>query len=246
MEQKHRQSLFFSSNYIGIFRNTTYLCRRHLYKNIKANAEFLNGKLLDFGCGTKPYQYLFSKVTEYIGLDYENEGHGHENEVIDRYYDGKEIPFDADYFDSLLSTEVLEHVEDLNFTLKEWNRVLKPNGKLLITLPFCFIEHELPNDFRRFTSVGIEKLLSDNGFECLKIIKMGSPIEAINQLKISYLEEILPLKYLFIRIPVKLFIFAPIIVWALFWSWVLPKKQPLYINTLILAEKADKVKPLNK
>ena len=75
---------------------------------------------------------------------------------------------------------------------------------------------------------------------CLEITKLGSPIEVINQFKISYLEKLFPLNFGFIRIFIKLFVFAPIIIGALFWSWILPQnQQELYFDILVLAEKAN-------
>ena len=53
---------------------------------------------MDFGCGSKPYKSLFN-VEEYLGVDYYNEGHPHENEQIDVFYDGKNLPFPDNYFD---------------------------------------------------------------------------------------------------------------------------------------------------
>lgn len=239
MKKKLQQTLFFTSHFGGIFFNPNYLSRKHLYKTIKSHTCALGGRLLDFGCGAKPYTNLFTNVSEYIGLDYENEGHSHKNESIDAIYDGKKIPFPADYFDSLLSTQVLEHVENLNLTLQEWHRVLKKDGRLLITLPFCWEEHELPYDYRRFTTIGIEKTLSENGFKCIEIKKMGSYIEVINQLKITYLEKLFSVKSKFLMVPLRLFIFAPITIWALFWSWLLPQYRTLYFDILIVAEKQD-------
>jgi SAM-dependent methyltransferase len=240
MQKNTHQTLFFTSNFWGIFLNPLYLSRRHLFKTIKSNADFLTGKLLDFGCGNKPYKAFFTNVSEYTGLDYINEGHCHKDENIDVLYDGKEIPFPEEHFDSLLSTQVLEHVENLDFTLNEWYRVLKPNGRLLITVPFCGEEHELPHDYRRFTANGIEELLSDKGFRCLEIKKLGSSIEVINQLKISCLAKLFSTKLTPLRIFLKLFVLTPITIWALFWSWLLPKHQTLYFDILVLAQKTDK------
>ncbi|MBK8300784.1 MAG: methyltransferase domain-containing protein [Chitinophagaceae bacterium] len=71
------------------------------------NASSLEGKMMDFGCGTKPYKPLLQTSKEYIGVDYNGEGHSHKNEQIDVMYDGKTIPFEDNTFDSILSTEVL-------------------------------------------------------------------------------------------------------------------------------------------
>jgi ubiquinone/menaquinone biosynthesis C-methylase UbiE len=124
---------------------------------MKKYADELSGKLLDFGCGAKPYKSLFSHVFEYIGVDVENEGHSHENENIDIYYDGHTLPFKNETFDCILSNEVLEHVPNLRESLTELNRVLKPGGKIMVTVPFVCFEHELPYDFRRFTVNGLIK-----------------------------------------------------------------------------------------
>ena len=129
--------------FIGFFINPFFIIRRGLYKGIRENAPFLSGKLLDFGCGKKPYKDLFN-VDEYIGLDIEVSGHSHKNEVIDVYYNGKEIPFEKNHFDSIFSSEVFEHVFNIDKVLKEINRVCKPNGHLLITVPFVWDEHEIP------------------------------------------------------------------------------------------------------
>src|SRR5271170_7274206 len=86
-----------------------FLTRSRLLRGIGKYAPELKGRLMDFGCGTKPYRILFD-VREYIGIDYENPGHPHLNEQIDVFYDGKHIPFADESFDSIFSSEVLEHL----------------------------------------------------------------------------------------------------------------------------------------
>ena len=102
-----------------------YFIRKGLYNKINLYSSQLNGRLLDFGCGAKPYASLFRNVTEYIGLDYASEGHSHSNESIDVYYDGKTIPFDDNCFTAIFSSEVFEHVFSLPEILPELNRVLQ-------------------------------------------------------------------------------------------------------------------------
>ena len=68
--------------------------------------------MMDFGCGSKPYKSLFN-VNEYVGVDYHGQGHSHVNEQIDVFYDGVLLPFPDNYFDSVFSTEVFEHVFNL-------------------------------------------------------------------------------------------------------------------------------------
>jgi len=136
-----------------------YFIRKGLADHIQLHASQIKGKLLDFGCGSKPYQSLFS-VDEYIGIDFKNEGHPHDGDQIDFYYDGKTIPFEDNHFDSVLSTEVFEHIFNLGDVLNELNRVLKHGGKMLITCPFVWIEHEMPHDFARYTKFALEDIFS--------------------------------------------------------------------------------------
>src|SRR5437773_3335923 len=113
----------------GSFRpamnNAFYFIRNALYKKVKQYAPALKGRLLDFGCGSKPYQSLFANVTEYIGVDYNSPGHSHANEQIDVFYDGKKIPFPDEYFDSVFSSEVFEHIFNLEEIIPEIKRVMK-------------------------------------------------------------------------------------------------------------------------
>ena len=102
----------FIPSFIGVFINPFYIIRKGLYKGVVSNKKYLKGRLLDFGCGNKPYEDLFD-VQEYIGLDIEESGHSHKNEQVDIYYNGKTIPFDDNHFDSILSVEVFEHVINL-------------------------------------------------------------------------------------------------------------------------------------
>ena len=150
----------FNPGFMGIFTNPLYIIRKRLFQSIVSNKMYLKGKMLDFGCGKRPYEKYIS-VEEYIGLDIESSGHNHEEEKIDVYYNGRNIPFNDNSFDSVFSTEVFEHVFNLNVVTSEIYRVLKPSGHLLISIPFVWDEHEAPYDFARYTSFGIKSILEE-------------------------------------------------------------------------------------
>ncbi len=194
---------------------------------------------MDFGCGSKPYKSLFKNASEYIGVDYDSEGHSHKNEKIDVFYDGKTIPFKDNSFDSILTSEVLEHVFNLEEILKELNRVLKPGGKILITIPFAWYEHEVPNDFGRYTSFGIKSLLEKNGFIILELDKTGNFIETLTQMWIVYWHtHVIPKFRPFARLIGALFYFLSN-VFGLAAARVFPKKHDYYLNLIILATKQN-------
>ena len=68
----------------------------------------------------------------------------------------------------------------------ECNRVLKSDGKLIVSVPFVQREHEQPYDFRRFTSFGLVALLEKNGFKVTTLTKVLSPIETLATLFVTY------------------------------------------------------------
>ena len=216
-----------------------YLTRKRLLQSVQRYSVQQKGILLDFGCGSKPYRALFS-VDEYIGLDYENPGHPHINEQIDVFYDGKSIPFKDEHFDSIFSSEVLEHVFNPGEILKELNRVLKKDGTILLTCPFAISEHEVPNDYARYSSYGLRSLLERNGFEIISQEKTGNSIETVFQLWNMYLH--LHVLTIFRKIPVvrqaaRVFTFVSVNVTALVFSKLLPNRKDLYLNNIVYAKK---------
>lgn len=73
------------------------------------------------------------------------------------------IPVEDNSFDTLLLTEVLEHLEEPMDVLKECFRVLKKGGKLIATMPFLYPVHADPYDFQRWTGVRLTKNLKKSG-----------------------------------------------------------------------------------
>lgn len=216
-----------------------YLIRQRLLKSIQTLAPKLNGRMMDFGCGQKPYKSLFS-VKEYIGVDFENPGHPHWNEAIDVFYDGKTLPFDKEHFDSIFSSEVFEHVFNLEEILKELNRVLKVNGLILVTCPFSYCEHEVPNDYARYTSYAMKHLFAKNGFEVVEQVKTGNSIEAIAQLRLMYLHLHIHSKIKKIPIVRSLFrlvVYSCINLAALAGSKIFPGGEDLYMSNVLLCRK---------
>jgi ubiquinone/menaquinone biosynthesis C-methylase UbiE len=226
----------FHPRIIGFFINYNFLIRKAIRSAIKTDASKLNGSLLDFGCGTKPYKKLFVNVKEYIGVDYKIEGRGESQKEVDVYYDGKVIPFENERFDSLLCTEVLEHVFNIDELLQEFNRVLKKNGTLLITTPFMWEEHEMPYDFARYTTPALVHLYTKNGFRIIKNYKTGNYIEVVFQFNLNYIKNILPNNKI-----VRQFFLLPFIIifnfFGVLFSLILPTDKTAYFNNVFVLEK---------
>src|SRR5688572_30550100 len=216
--------------------NPFYFIRRALLGKVQEYAPQLQGKLLDFGCGSKPYESLFTGVSEYIGLDYEGEGHSHRDEQVDVFYDGKHIPFPDQTFDSVFSSEVIEHIFNSEVILPELNRVMKGGARILITCPFAWPEHEIPVDYARYTRFALRHLLEMNGFTILALDKSGDFSKAIYQMKMVYLSEHLipaiPLlgRSKFFRVSIAPGIYFLANSWYSFKHWLLPKRKDWYLN----------------
>lgn len=226
----------FQPTLFGLFLNPFYFIRRGLFLNIKKMAPRLSGRLLDFGCGRKPYENLFS-VDEYIGIDMEQTGHEHKNSKIDVYYDGKNIPFPDKSFESVFCSEVFEHVFNLDEIIMEINRVLKVGGKILITVPFSWNEHEVPYDFGRYTSFGIKHLLNKHGFDVLELQKSGNFARVNFQLWALYFYSIINTKNAGIDFILRMLFVIPINVFGSILLLVFPVNKTLYFNNVVLAVK---------
>ena len=148
------------------------------------NEELKPKMILDVGCGSRIYEHIFSK-SNYLGIDVEISGRTSEQKLVDEYYDGVNIPYDSALFDLIICTEVLEHCEDSEKLISEMYRVLKKGGTLFITTPFMWGEHEVPYDFRRFTSYGLKKYLKKAGFKIITFSKDYEGFKAILKLVAS-------------------------------------------------------------
>lgn len=228
----------FEPGILGVFINPFYLTRKALLNNIKKISKEITGKTLDVGCGTKPYERYFNS-TEYIGLEVENTINKEEKSV-DIFYKGDKIPFSDNEFDSVITSQVLEHVFNPQQFLAEINRVLKSNGKLLLTVPFIWDEHEQPFDYGRYSSFGLKDILEKNGFKIIKHIKSLNNISAVFQLFNAYVYKI-SVKYNLLRQILTLLIMTPSNILAIIFTLILPKNDDIFLDNVVLAEKVKDV-----
>ena len=223
----------------SVLINPFFFVRRGLLRGIRRYASRLEGRLLDFGCGSKPYRELFA-VREYVGVDMEQTGHAHlkhERLTIDVFYDGKTLPFTDGHFDSVFSSEVFEHVFNLEEMLIEINRVLRPGAMALFTVPFVWNEHEVPYDFGRYSAFGITHLLQRKGFEVLELHKTTHFAEVVCQLWTLYLRDQVYTSNKYLNIGLNVLFIAPFTLLGLLLTNILPKDRSLYHNSVVLARK---------
>jgi SAM-dependent methyltransferase len=148
-----------------------YLAQREIEKFVRAEGPSLRGRMLDVGCGKKPYLQHFPNVESYVAVDVPSTMHGvHHADVLASVL---ALPFESGTFDSVLCTEVLEHTPDPNLGLREMARVAKPGAMLLLTVPLSEQLHEEPNDYCRFTHHWLGYLLLRSGWAPEKIGRRG-------------------------------------------------------------------------
>jgi SAM-dependent methyltransferase len=121
------------------------------------------GVLLDYGCGARPHESLFqSRFNRYIGVDLPG------NESADVTVEpGGALPQETHSIDCVLSTQVLEHVDEPHEYLSEACRVLKPGGLLILSTHGSWPYHPDPSDYWRWTIDGLHRQISNAGFEIL-------------------------------------------------------------------------------
>ena len=144
-----------------------WFTERVFKRYLKHAIPFINGRLLDVGCGCKPYENLFS-CDEYIGVDLSSSSNP---DIVGDIRDLRELGNES--FDSVLSNQVLEHVDEVEKVISEMYRVLKYDGYVCITVPFIGRLHGMPHDYWRFSSSGIRYLLEKYNFSILQLEPMG-------------------------------------------------------------------------
>lgn len=138
---------------------------------LAAHSHLLQGRLLDSGCGNQPYRSWYEPhVTSVVALD------AVPAPGVDVVGFADLLPFASQSFDTVLATEVLEHVENAERAAAELFRVLRPGGHALISVPYLYPTHEAPYDFRRFTHFGLADLLRRQGFDVLSLQAKGGPL----------------------------------------------------------------------
>lgn len=119
-------------------------------------------------------KHFFKKVNRYITLDPD------QNTNPDYVGKGEKLPFGDSSFDAVINTEVLEHCDDPSQFFKECNRVLKKDGKLILSVPFLTPIH-MKVDHWRFTGQGLQ-ILVDPFFKVTSMIRMGETSDAVIQI----------------------------------------------------------------
>jgi SAM-dependent methyltransferase len=126
-------------------------------ENAAFASELKNGsRVLDAGAGNQPYRHLFEHCS-YEAADFGSA----DDSKLTYVCDLSSIPVEDERFDAIVFNQVMEHLPEPLTVLRELNRVLKTNGRMICTAPLFYEEHLEPFDFYRYTQFGWKHLMKN-------------------------------------------------------------------------------------
>ncbi|MCL4543833.1 MAG: class I SAM-dependent methyltransferase [Chloroflexi bacterium] len=159
----------------------TALTTRALIAGLEDVRPFAWGQVLDVGCGAKPYEAMLrGRATAWVGVDFPQAFSGWTRANV--FASALAMPFKDCAFDTVVSTEVLEHLPEPARDLQEMFRVLRPGGHVISTTPFYYGLHEEPRDYFRYTAHGLRYLATQAGFTVVLLEPCGDVLSVIGQL----------------------------------------------------------------
>jgi SAM-dependent methyltransferase len=168
-------------------RSPTYAVRAPLARWLRDEAQLAAARqqkprLLDVGCGVKPYEPFFrGAVATYVGVDVANPAADLEGTV-------EAIPVDDGSFDIVLCTQTLEHVGDPARAIRELRRVVAREGRVLASTHGVQVYHPNPDDLWRWTHAGLERLFRENGnWSAVNVTPGSGTTSAIGMLVATYI-----------------------------------------------------------
>lgn len=133
-------------------------------------------RVIDIGCGQRPYQSLFENVPlkHYWGTDVVCESQA------DVVCTGEQLPFQDESADCVICVQVLEHVEDPDGVVSEIHRILHENGLALVSTHGVMVYHPTPHDYWRWTQEGLRKLFSAHEFRRVELVPIGGSFSTLS------------------------------------------------------------------
>jgi len=175
--EQHRGRWRGSRSPAHVLTSSRLMADRIAVAYVGALAEYARGDLLDLGCGHVPlygsYRSLVSSVT---CADWPQTMHPSPH--LDLEVDlGEPLPLPTAGFDTVLLTDVLEHLPYPDALWAELRRVVRPGGTAIVGVPFLYWLHELPHDYHRYSEQRLRLFCDDHGFEVLECHPYGGPTD---------------------------------------------------------------------
>lgn len=129
----------------------------------------LVGSLLDIGAANRWLEGHVPSHVRYVALDYPVTGRDMYGARPDVFADAAQLPLPDNAFEAVACLEVLEHVRDPGKVVAEIARVLRPGGRVWISMPFLYPLHDAPHDYQRYTEYGLCRDIQQAGLEMVTL-----------------------------------------------------------------------------
>lgn len=141
-----------------------------------------SGRLLDLGCGKAPLYGVYKTLaTEVTCVDWGNSLH--QTTHLDQEADlTQPIDLPDQAFDTIILSDVLEHIPVPLDLCREVARLLAPGGKLIMNVPFYYPLHETPYDFYRYTEFALRRFMDDSGMSVIHLEPIGGAVEIVSDI----------------------------------------------------------------
>lgn len=142
----------------------------------------LRGRIVNVGSGPNLDWLVIPETSQHIAVDYPETGARLYGARPHIWGDAQQLPLASNCSDTVLLLEVAEHLPHPDKAFKECVRILKPGGQLVVSTPFLYPEHDLPYDYHRWTSAGLESALAGNGLRVQQLRTLGTPLQTAGML----------------------------------------------------------------
>ena len=165
-----------------------------------ALSTYARGHLLDLGCGKVPLYGIYrSFVANTTCVDWQESLHAtrHADLLVDL---NAACPLPDDTFDTILCTDVIEHLKYPGRLFHDAARMLKPAGHLILGTPYLYPLHEMPHDYFRCSASALELMSRDAGLSVAELVAYGGYRQVLGVLLAKRLERVPLLSSLIPRI----------------------------------------------
>lgn len=153
-------------------------------KIIEKYSKYINGHLVDLGCGEAPLKnYFLNFADKYTGIDWSKSSHNVKADIMSDL--NKEIKLKNSIADCITSFSLLEHLLEPQNLINESFRVLKSGGVIIFQVPWQWWIHEEPYDYFRYSPYALENMFSKVGFTKIEIEPIGGFFTMLT-MKINY------------------------------------------------------------
>ena len=182
-------------SYVKLYRRYTilvgigpYLTKRFITMSARTREYRPVDICVDIGAGNAPYKGTISKcfgVNNYVALDFAP------SDATNVVGDATSLPIQTQSVELVVCFEALQHISHYHTVLDETVRILRPGGRIILSVPFVYGECDV-KDFRRWTIAGITEDLEERGFSVLSVARRGGPFFAIASIMIWAIQHVIP------------------------------------------------------